>query len=324
MIFFSVIVPVYNRPLEIEELLESLKNQSYKHFEVIIVDDGSTTTCEHVVKKFTDFLQLQYYYKINEGRSVARNYGIAKAKGDYIVIFDSDCILPAEYFDVVNTYLRKNTVDCFGGPDRAHPSFTNVQKAISYSLTSLFTTGGMRGGKKRTTKFYPRSFNMGFHRKVADATQGFLNIPLAEDIDFSMRAEKMGFILAFIEVAYVYHKRRTDFIKFYRQLNRFGIGRINIYMRHPGSLRLTHFFPSFFVIFVFLSFALMLLSPLYILPLGIYVFGIFFDASIKYSSMKIGVLAVVATFVQMFAYANGFNKAFVKRILLKQPEFGAY
>ncbi|MCS6823505.1 MAG: glycosyltransferase [Cytophagaceae bacterium] len=324
MFFFSVVIPVYNRPEELKELLESLKQQDYKNFEVIVVDDGSSIPGKEVAEHFKNDLSLQYYYKNNEGRSIARNYGIDKARGEYIIIFDSDCIIPSGYFTNVSEYLKKNRLDCFGGPDRAHPSFTPIQQAISYSLTSVLTTGGMRGSRHSTTKFYPRSFNMGFTKHVAEAIGGFLNIPLAEDLDFSMRAEKSGFRIGLIESAYVYHKRRTDFAKFYRQLNRFGIGRINLYMRHKEALKLTHFFPSIFMIFSLSSVLLSILNPLYIVPLATYTFCIFFDASVKNNSFKIGILSVAATYVQMYAYANGFNKAFIKRIVLKQPEFGSY
>jgi glycosyltransferase involved in cell wall biosynthesis len=321
---FSVVIPVYNRPDEVKELLESLSVQTNKNFEVILIEDGSSVKCEVVANSYKSKLNLSYYYKINEGRSIARNYGITRATGDYYVIFDSDCIIPENYFSIVSEFLLENPVDCFGGPDRAHSSFTPVQKAISYSMTSFLTTGGLRGSSKKITKFYPRSFNMGFNKKVMDATGGFPNIPLAEDIDLSFRIEKAGLKIALIENAFVYHKRRTSFQQFFRQVNRFGIGRIDLFKKYPDTLKLTHFIPALFVVFTVLSVLLLPFNYLFIVPLQSYLLAILIDATITNKSVPIGFLSVWATLVQMFGYGTGFIKAFIKRVILKQGEFAKY
>lgn len=321
---FSIIIPVYNRPDEVKELLESLTLQTCQDFEVVIVEDGSSLKCEDVALSYKNKLTLSYHYKINEGRSIARNYGISKASGEYYIIFDSDCIIPSHYFETVRDFLKENPVDCFGGPDAAHPSFTPVQKAISYSMTSFFTTGGLRGSGKKITKFYPRSFNMGFNKKVMEATGGFPNIPLAEDIELSFRIEKAGLKIALIEKAFVYHKRRTSFKQFFRQVNRFGIGRIDLYKKYPSTLKLTHFVPALFVCFTIVSLLLALFCPVFLLPLLFYLFMILADATIKNKSLSIGILSVWSSIVQMFGYGTGFMKAFFKRIILGQGEFGRY
>jgi glycosyltransferase involved in cell wall biosynthesis len=321
---FSIVIPVYNRPDEVKELLESLSLQTYKNFEVVIIEDGSSIKCEMIAEAYKNKLSLSYYYKINEGRSIARNHGIARANGDYFIIFDSDCIIPENYLFIVNEFLKENPVDCFGGPDAAHSSFTPVQKAISYSMTSFFTTGGLRGSSKKITKFYPRSFNMGFNKKVMVATGGFPDIPLAEDIDLSFRIEKAGLKIALIEKAFVYHKRRTSFKQFFRQVNRFGIGRIDLYKKYPDTLKITHFIPALFIGFTLLSLLLSFYNYLFILPLFLYSFIIFADASVKNKSIYIGFLSTWSAMVQMFGYGSGFIKAFIKRVILKQGEFAKY
>jgi glycosyltransferase involved in cell wall biosynthesis len=324
MVQFSIIIPVYNRPDEVKELLESLSLQTHKDFEVLVVEDGSSIKCEDIANSYKTKLALSYHYKINEGRSLARNYGISKASGQYYIIFDSDCIIPENYLSIVHAFLKENPVDCFGGPDAAHPSFTPVQKAISYSMTSFFTTGGLRGSSKKITKFYPRSFNMGFNKKVMDATGGFPNIPLAEDIELSFRIEKAGLKIALIEKAFVYHKRRTSFKQFFRQVNRFGIGRIDLYKKYPNTLKLTHFIPALFVGFTIGSLLLSLLYPAAVLPLIAYLLLIGLDATVKNKSPYIGMLSIWSTLVQMFGYGIGFLKAFIKRVVLKQEEFAHY
>ncbi len=321
---FSVVIPIYNRPDEVKELLESLSIQTYKNFEVLLIEDGSTLKCEDVANEYNNKLSISYFYKINEGRSIARNYGIARAIGDYYVIFDSDCIIPENYFTIVNEFLHHNPIDCFGGPDRAHHSFTPIQKAISYSMTSFLTTGGLRGSSKKITKFYPRSFNMGFNKKVIEATGGFPDIPLAEDIDLSFRIEKAGLSIALIEKAFVYHKRRTSFKQFFRQVNRFGIGRIDLYKKYPDTLKLTHFIPALFVGFTILSLLLSIYSYLFIVPLLSYLLAILIDATIVNKNSSIGFLSVWSTLVQLFGYGTGFIQAFVKRVLFKQNEFAKY
>ena len=257
---------------------------------------------------------------------MSRNFGVEKSTGTYFVFLDSDCVLPENYIEILNGAMRGNLIDCFGGPDRAHPSFTPVQKAISYSMTSFFTTGGIRGGSKKVIKFHPRSFNMGFSPLVYQRTKGFAPIRFGEDIDLSLRIEEAGFTCSLIEDAFVYHKRRTDFYKFYKQIYNSGIARINLFKRHPGSLKLTHFFPAVFVIAFILSLASLVIFKwsFFLWCFVVYFLVIFFDASWQSKSSKIGFLALVSTCVQMLAYGTGFIKAFFKRVLLGKPEFAAF
>ena len=239
---YSIIVPVFNRPDEVDELLESLTHQSEKDFEVVIVEDGSQTPCEEVCKRYEHMMDIHYYYKENSGPGQSRNYGAERAKGEYLLILDSDVVLPEGYLKAVSDELSREPADAFGGPDKAHSSFTDTQKAISYSMTSFFTTGGIRGGKKKMDKFYPRSFNMGIRRDVYLRLNGFSNMRFGEDIDFSIRIFKAGCRCRLFPEAWVWHKRRTDFRKFWRQVYNSGIARINLYKKYPESLKLVHSF----------------------------------------------------------------------------------
>jgi glycosyltransferase involved in cell wall biosynthesis len=326
MIKFSIIVPVYNRPDEVEELLKSLVEQSEQNFEVIIVEDGSELPSREVVGKFDALLEVFYLFKPNSGPGLSRNFGVERAHGNYFVFVDSDCILPPQYISELNKAMAKEEIKCFGGPDKAHESFTPVQKAISYSMTSFFTTGGIRGGSRKVIKFHPRSFNMGFSPEVYKITHGYAPIRFGEDIDLSLRIEDAGFRCVLIEEAYVYHKRRTDFNKFYKQIFNSGIARINLFRRHPQSLKLTHFFPAAFVLASIMAVGVFIFYriPFFLFCFAVYLFLIFADASLKSKSMYIGVLALVATCVQMFAYGLGFIKAFIKRIILGKKEFSAF
>jgi glycosyltransferase involved in cell wall biosynthesis len=307
---YSVIIPVYNRPDEIKELLESLLKQTCKNFEVLIIEDGSQNKCEAIVNSFKGKLDVQYFYKENSGQGFSRNFGFEKAKGDYFVVFDSDCLIPEYYFQTVEEALNKNYFDAYGGPDLAHPSFTSVQKAISYSMTSLFTTGGIRGGKKRVGVFHPRSFNMGISREVFNKTKGYIITRMAEDLEFSIRIINSGFKVGLIDNACVYHKRRTSFKQFFRQLHFFGRGRINLYRFFPDELKAVHFFPAFFFIGCLLTFISILFNPpLFRLGfsfLFVYSFLIFLDSSLKNHSIKIGLLSVCAAFIQLWGYGLGF------------------
>ena len=235
---YSIIVPVFNRPDEVDELLESLTHQTEKDFEVVIVEDGSLTPCEEVCKRYENLMDIHYYYKENSGPGQSRNYGAERAKGEYLLILDSDVVLPEGYLKAVSDELSREPADAFGGPDKAHSSFTDTQKAISYSMTSFFTTGGIRGGKKKMDKFYPRSFNMGIRRDVYLKLNGFSNMRFGEDIDFSIRIFKAGCRCRLFPEAWVWHKRRTDFRKFWRQVYNSGIARINLYKKYPESLKL--------------------------------------------------------------------------------------
>ncbi len=317
----AVIVPVFNRPAELAELLDSLVAQTWKGFEVIVVDDGSTEPSEEVVNKYRDKLSIRYFYKENSGPGQSRNYGCKKTLADFFVFFDSDCVAPEGYMESLKSHIGE--LDTFGGPDRAHPSFTDVQKAISYAMTSFFTTGGIRGGSKSAEKFHPRSFNMGFTRRVFEKTGGFSAMRFGEDIDLSIRIFHEGFRVKLIPECYVYHKRRTDFKKFFKQVFNSGIARINLYKRHPQSLKPVHYFPAAFTVYQLLSVSHALYHKVWwpVMPTAVYFLLIFMDAYLKFRSLKSAVLAVAASVVQLTGYGLGFIKGFVRRIILRKPEF---
>lgn len=311
---YSVIVPVYNRPQEVDELLESLSRQSFRDFEVLIVEDGSSRPCREVVDKYTDRLEIRYFFKENSGPGDSRNYGFEKARGQYFIIFDSDCIIPQEYMAVVNRELRASDIDAYGGPDAAHPSFSALQKAITYAMTSLWTTGGIRGKKKHYGKFNPRSFNMGISRQVWDATGGFCHMRYGEDIDFSIRIIGKGFKTALIPDAFVYHKRRDTFPSFFRQVYHSGAARIALYRKYPAELKLVHWFPAVFVIavlFTFLVLSWLSVSLFWVALSGLllYLSLILIGATINYKSIRTGLLSVAASVCMFFGYGTGFLKA---------------
>lgn len=315
---FSVIVPVFNRPGEIEELLESLCKQTYTHFEVIIVEDGSEIRCKGRVDKFRGQLDISYYYKENSGQGFSRNYGFKRAKGDYFVVFDSDCIIPPHYFETVHRKLSRNpVVDAWGGPDRSHDSFTPVQKAISYAMTSPFTTGGIRGGKKHIGTFHPRSFNMGISREVYEKTGGYKITRMGEDLEFSIRIMRSGFRVVLIEEAFVFHKRRTDFRQFYRQLHFFGRARVNIQQFYPDEVKPVHLLPAIFVISLPLLAMTVFIHPglflLLAVPYVLFTITIFLHSYNLEQSFHISFLATAASWVQLIGYGTGFLKEFYSR-----------
>ncbi|CAM4389426.1 Glycosyltransferase, catalytic subunit of cellulose synthase and poly-beta-1,6-N-acetylglucosamine synthase [Pedobacter westerhofensis] len=320
--FFSIIIPLYNRPQEIDELLATLALQTYPQFEVLVIEDGSSLSAKDIVEGYADQLDISYYYKENAGQGFARNYGFERAKGDYFVIFDSDCLIPHDYLEIVKDYLYDHDLDAYGGPDAAHESFTDVQKAISYGMTSVFTTGGIRGNKKHVGQFHPRSFNMGVSREVWEKAGGFKITRLGEDIEYSIRIHENGFKIGLIPGARVFHKRRTSLIQFYRQIHFFGRARINIYKHFPAELKLVHFFPAVFTLGIMLVLLLNIFYP----PLGhvgnvfllVYFMLIFFHSLILNRSLKVAFLSIISSFIQLTAYGLGFIQDFIKRIVLKQ------
>lgn len=315
---YSIIVPVYNRPDEIQKLLESLSAQTVKPFELVIVEDGSKERCDHLIGRYRSFFTIHYHYKENEGRCEARNYGLMRATGDYMLFFDSDVILPPFYFERLEAAMSAAPCDCFGGPDAADDSFSDMQKAVSHSMTSFWTTGGIRGGKVVMEKFCPRTFNMGISRKVYETVGGF-NDMLGEDIDLSLRIRKAGFDIRLIREAFVYHKRRIDFGCFFKQVNNFGQARIWLHLIHPGSMKLVHTLPALMLIAGALLLVVSLFFPwLLLLPL-LYALLIFFDAIAQKHSLKVAALSVVAAAVQITGYGTGFLKAFWLKMVLKQP-----
>lgn len=312
---FSIIIPVYNRPDEVRELLESLKQQTVKNFEVILVEDGSSQRCDTVAREYADELNIRYYFKENSGRSKTRNVGMERSSGNYLLFFDSDCILPPFYFERLNNALEQHYVDCFGGPDKAHESFTDLQKAISYSMTSFFTTGGIRGGKQGLEKFSPRTFNMGFSREVYKKVGGFKDM-FGEDIDLSTRIRNARFSIALIREVFVYHKRRVSFRSFFKQVKVFGMARVSLYQLHPESLKIVHLFPAAFVIGCTFLLISSLFCPYALLPIALWAGLLFIESLIKNKSIKIALLSVVAGFIQISGYGIGFLKAFTEKIIL--------
>lgn len=321
---YSIIIPVYNRPDEVDELLNSLTQQTVRDFEVIVVEDGSSVTCEHVVKRYEQQLNIRYFNKPNSGPGQTRNYGAERSSGEYLLILDSDCILPPGYLAAMEEELKRQPADAFGGPDRAHDSFTSTQKAINYAMTSFFTTGGIRGGKKKMDKFYPRSFNMGLKTDVYRALGGFSKMRFGEDIDLSIRIFKGGYSCRLFPEAWVWHKRRTDLKKFFKQVYNSGIARINLYKKYPESLKVVHLLPAVFtlgVVFVLLS---SLICPYALLLLAMFAIIIFTDSSIRNRSLWIGMLSVLAAFIQLTGYGSGFLSAWWKRCILKKDSFSAF
>lgn len=321
---FSIIIPVFNRPDEVDELLESLCQQSVKDFEVLIVEDGSIKPCKDVCDKYANILDLHYYAKENSGPGQSRNYGAERANGEFVIILDSDVVLPTGYLQAVEDELKQNPCEAFGGPDAAHPSFTPVQKAISYSMTSFFTTGGIRGGKAKLDKFYPRSFNMGIRRDVYLQLGGFTKMRFGEDIDFSYRIVEAGYMPRLFPEAWVWHKRRTDFRKFFRQVYNSGIARINLEKRHPGTMKLVHLLPTVFTLGVIGLLIISLFWPLACVPIILYSLIILIDSSLKNKNLWVGILSIPAAFVQLMGYGFGFIESWWKRCVLKKDEFTAF
>jgi len=308
---FSVIIPIFNRPGELRELLDSLTRQTYAPFEVLVIEDGSTEKADGVVAEFADRLRIRYFFKPNSGQGFTRNYGFERAEGDYFVIFDSDALVPPHYFATANQYLQTAWLDAYGGPDAAHPDFTPVQKAISYSMTSPFTTGGIRGSKKNLGgTYHPRSFNMGLSRVVWEKVGGYKLSRMGEDIEFAIRIIENNFKTGLISDAFIYHKRRTSFGQFFRQTRFFGRARINIARYYPAELKAVHAFPALFTLFLVLVPVWALLSSaLFWLSVGVLLLFsllILIDATKKERSLQVGLLSVVAAFVQLTGYGVGF------------------
>ena len=317
---FSFIIPVYNRPEEIEELLSSFLNfEGDNIFEIVIVEDGSTETSERVVEAFKNQLDISYYFKPNSGPGASRNFGMQKAKGDYFIILDSDVIMPSNYLIEVKAFLEKNYYDCFGGPDAAHSSFSNLQKAINFAMTSFITTGGIRGGKQQVEDFQPRSFNMGLSKAAFLASGGFGKIHPGEDPDLSLRLHKLGYKTTLIENAYVYHKRRVSWSKFYKQVNKFGMVRPILNQWHPKSKSLVYWFPTLFSLGLLVSLLLMIVNfylPIYLY--GIYFLAAFVLALISNRSIIIAIQALFAIIIQFLGYGMGFLISTFSLVILKR------
>lgn len=309
----SLVIPVYNRPDEIVELLESISQQGDTDFEVIVVEDGSTRTCKEEIAPFASRMKLQYFFKENSGPGPSRNYGVQHASGDYVIVLDSDCILPSDYLRIVRQHLDNEQIDAFGGPDKAHASFTTLQKAINYSMTSFLTTGGIRGGMKNVNKFHPRSFNMGVRTEVWNKLGGFSQMRYGEDIDFSIRLKEAGYKVVLMPDAWVWHKRRNTLKSFFNQVFHFGQARICLYRLHPDTLKLVHLFPSAFVVGVVL---LLVAAPftyaLSLIPIVLLALLLFLDSLRLNKSFKVAALSIVTAFTQQFGYGLGFLREMVR------------
>ena len=323
---FSLVIPVYIRPDEVDELLQSLSLMAFnKDFEVVIVEDGSSVPCETVVEKYNSKLNISYYFKPNSGPGASRNFGMKKAKGNYFLIFDSDCIIPKQYLFEVEKELEHNYVDCFGGPDKALDSFSDIQKAINFAMTSFITTGGIRGGSEKIDKFQPRSFNMGISKIAFEVSNGFGNIHPGEDPDLSIRLWNLGFETRLFPQAYVYHKRRIDWDKFSMQVNKFGKARPILNSWYPKHNKLTFYFPSLFIIGFLFSILLLTLGQKWAIELYLlYFIAVFVLATMQYKSLKIGLFSILAVWKQFYGYGTGFIKSFYKIIILKQKPQEAF
>lgn len=315
---YSIIVPVYNRPDEVKELLDSLLAQTVKPFELLIIEDGSKERCDHLLGHYRSFFTIHYYYKPNSGRSDTRNYGMERAGGDYLLFFDSDVILPPFYFERLQAAMDADYCDCFGGPDAADDSFSDMQKAVNHSMTGFWTTGGIRGGKHVMEKFCPRTFNMGFSKKVYQTVGGFEDM-MGEDIDLSLRIRKAGFRTLLIRETFVYHKRRVNLKRFFKQVNNFGQARIWLQIKHPGSLKAVHAMPALMLVAGALLLVASFFFPLLLLLPAIYIMLIFFDSLIKNKSLRVALYSVATAAVQITGYGTGFLKALWFKMILKQP-----
>lgn len=321
----SIIIPVYNRPAETRELLQSLTLQTDRDFEVIVVEDGSTDPSRDVTDDFREQLDIGYYFKENTGPGPSRNFGSAKAHGDYLIFLDSDCVLPQEYVHRVRESLQRDYADAFGGPDRAHADFTTFQKAINFSMTSFLTTGGIRGGTERMGKFHPRSFNMGISTKVFEATGGFSSMRFGEDVDLSIRILEQGFRTRLIKEAFVYHKRRSTLRQFFKQVFNSGMARIHLSLRHPGTLKWVHALPALFTLGAPVLVLLALVASWYfVLPLALHLVLLFLSSTWNTRSLSTGLLSVLTSYTQLFAYGTGFLYAFFLSRILGRGESSAF
>lgn len=322
MVAYSVIIPVYNRPQELDELLTCLEKQKFKDFEVIVIEDGSEISSEKVVQSHQSHLAISYYVKENGGQGFARNYAFERAKGNFFIILDSDALIEPEYLTEVDLGIKHENLDLFGGPDKEHPSFSLIQKAISFSMTSVLTTGGIRGKAKNIGgQFHPRSFNMGISRKVWEATRGFKITRMGEDIEFSIRCISLGFTSGLLPKAFIYHKRRTSFSQFYKQLHFFGRARINISRYYPQELKLVHYLPFAYFLFFWNTILLNIID----VHLGMYFSGILvmywvlllLDGLMSTKSIQVACLGLIAANIQLLAYGKGFLEEGLKKITSK-------
>jgi GT2 family glycosyltransferase len=325
MFNFSIILTVFNTPSEVDELLNSLKTQTDPDFEIIVVEDSTHALCEEVCRKYHDTLNINYYFVPNMGRSEKRNFAMEKAKGNYFVVFDTDCIIPTHYFETVRKLLTSDFVDCYGGPDNADQSFSNTQRAINFAMTSMLTTGGIRGATTKIDKFFPRSFNMGLSKQVFENVGGFRNI-IGEDSDLSIRIKRAGFSVMLFKEAYVYHKRKLNLKRFFNQVTTFGKARVLLSRQHPNSLKLIHLFPACFALgnFTLILLSIAFFNPWFLLPIGVFVLTIFLESVFKNKKISIAIMSIATSYIQLFGYGFGFISEWITKKSLKATQEELY
>jgi cellulose synthase/poly-beta-1,6-N-acetylglucosamine synthase-like glycosyltransferase len=321
--FYSIILPTFGRPDEVENFLESISLQQNKNFEVIIVDGSLDDILHPVIDKYKPIVDLKYLHEKSLGASESRNLGCTKAKGDFLVFIDSDCVVPPDYFVKVEEFLKLNPkIDAYGCPDAADESFSNLQKAINYAMTSMLTTGGIRGKKKHVGKFQLRGFNMGIRSESFFAVGGYSGMQVAEDIDLSMRLQKAGYQTALIPEAFVYHRRKATLYKFFRQLYFHGKGRIDLHLKHGDALKMVHLLPSFFVLYLFTgiisAFFFKTIFLLFLISFLFYILAVFLNALISNHSMSVGFLSIVTSLELLIAYGLGVWRNIIYRMVLKK------
>lgn len=323
---FSILIPVYNRPQELDELLESITKQTFtKKFQVLVIEDGSTQSSEAIVEKYQNQLDLAYYTKENSGPGLSRNFGMQRATGNYFIILDSDCILPSQYLIEVSKALTVNYTDAFGGPDAAHHSFTTIQKASNFAMTSLLTTGGIRGKKNSIDTFQPRSFNMGISKEAFEKTKGFGSQRFGEDIDLSLRLWKHNFKSQLILKAFVYHKRRTSLKQFFKQTFNFGAARPILNKQHPNTSKITYWFPTLFILGLLFSLVFLVLGvPHFLGFYGLYMVLIFIDALFLNKNILVAGLSIITTLVQFLGYGLGFLRSIFRLYVLGKSKSATF
>jgi glycosyltransferase involved in cell wall biosynthesis len=307
--FFSVIIPIYNRPQELEELLLSLTRQTYHEFEVVVIEDGSDFPAEKIVYSYQNQFPIRYIFQTNQGQGFARNTGMHQAKGDFFIILDSDVILPAGYLAIVADAIESRNLDSFGGPDAASSDFSILQKAMDFAMTSFWTTGGIRGKLKDTSKYQARGFNMGVSKAVFQSTQGFIDPNRGEDIEWSIRIKKEGYKLELVEEAFVYHKRKNNLFSFAKQAFSFGRNRVNVSRFHPEAIKMVHLLPTGFALFLVFMLPMAFISSsifnLQLLAIVAWLVLIFFTAVSQYRSVSVALLSLLTSMIQLICYGTG-------------------
>ncbi len=328
-IFISVITPSYNRASELEHLMRSISAQSIDHnlFELIISDDGSTDDTEALINSWQEkaSFSIKYISQENKGPGAARNHGLEKSIGELILFIDSDCEAHPKWIETIVDEYHKSEFDACGGPDGGKKDFTLLQKAIDYSMTSFFTTGGMRGhSEKMISKFYPRTHNMGVKRDKYEAVGGFGNLRHGQDIEFSHRIRTSGGKIRFIKNALVYHRRRTSLRQFIKQVFNWGVARINLGKIDTAMLEPVHFLPSLSILL-----SLFIILIIYQLDWGISeIFLLFFSplsiicllGALNKKDLRVFPILLLVIPIQIFGYGLGFLQAYIRRFIFNEAE----